>query len=77
MTELIYLGQRQIVEPFLSSLPTDYVENNVDNDYLYDMTSGQAYCLYLSHFLSMWNSRMYEFGAVSLPCNRLFSLDRS
>ena len=30
-----------------------------------EVTRGQAWCLYLSHFLSMWNSRMYEFGAVS------------
>lgn len=28
------------------------------------LTTGQAWCLYLSHFLSMWNSRTYEYGAV-------------
>lgn len=28
------------------------------------LTAGQAWCLYLSHFLSMWNSRTYEYGAV-------------
>ena len=31
-----------------------------------ELTSVQAYYLYVSHFLSMWNSRMYEFGAVSI-----------
>lgn len=29
-----------------------------------DVTSRQAYCLYVSHALSMWNSRMYEFAVV-------------
>jgi hypothetical protein len=29
-----------------------------------DLTRGQAWCLYLSHFLFMWNSRTYEYGAV-------------
>ena len=29
-----------------------------------EMTASQAWCLYSSHLLSMWNSRMYEFGAV-------------
>lgn len=24
----------------------------------------QAWCLYMSHFLSMWNSRSYEYSAV-------------
>ena len=28
------------------------------------LTKGQAYCLFISHTLSMWNSRMYEFGVV-------------
>ena len=31
-----------------------------------EVTSGQAYCLYVSHSLSMWNSRMYEFAVVSI-----------
>lgn len=30
------------------------------------LTTAQAWCLYLSHFLSMWNSRTHEYGAVSL-----------
>lgn len=30
-----------------------------------DVTSRQAYRLYVSHSLSMWNSRMYEFAVVS------------
>ena len=28
------------------------------------LTKRQAYCLFMSHTLSMWNSRMYEFGVV-------------
>ncbi len=32
-----------------------------------DVTSRQAYCLYVSHALSMWNSRMYEFAMVRFP----------
>jgi hypothetical protein len=31
-----------------------------------ELTKEQAWCLYVSHFLSMWNSRTYEYGAVSL-----------
>lgn len=30
------------------------------------LTTRQAYCLFLSHALSMSNSRMYEFGVVSI-----------
>lgn len=29
-----------------------------------NLTKGQAYCLFISHTLSMWNSRMYEFSVV-------------
>ena len=29
------------------------------------LTADQAWSLYLSHALSMWNSRVYEYGAVS------------
>ena len=36
-----------------------------------DVTSGQAYCLYVSHSLSMWNSRMYEFAVVSIKIIRV------
>ena len=44
---------------------------------LEEMTIGQAWCLYLSHFLSMWNSRLYEFGVVStlLPVTWLKTKD--
>lgn len=28
------------------------------------LTKRQAYCLFTSHILSMWNSRMYEFGVI-------------
>ena len=36
-------------------------DHNVRSD---SLTKRQAYCLFLSHILSMWNSRMYEFGVV-------------
>lgn len=39
----------------------DFV-SDLDNE----LTPAQAWCLYLSHFLSMWNSRTYEYGAVPL-----------
>ena len=32
-----------------------------------NLTKSQAWCLFFSHFLSMWNSRMYEYGAVGYP----------
>lgn len=33
------------------------------------LTKRQAYCLFISHILSMWNSRTYEFGVVrDLEC---------
>ena len=32
-----------------------------------ELTNRQAYCLYVSHSLSMWNSRMYEYSVVRLP----------
>lgn len=35
------------------------------------LTKTQAYCLYASHTLSMWDSRMYEFAVVSCA-NHLF-----
>ena len=46
-----------------------------------EMTASQAWCLYCSHMLSMWNSRLYEFGAVracflSLPFSFCGLLDR-
>lgn len=51
-------------EPFLSSTDTsEHAEQPVD-DHDDELTAGQAWCLYLSHFLSMWNSRAYEYGAV-------------
>ena len=33
-------------------------------------TSKQAWCLYVSHFLSMWNSRTYEYATVSMVALR-------
>lgn len=71
MTELSHIGERHLVEPSLSTSSTGSVENNVDDDHFDEVTTGQAYCLYLSHFLSMWNSRMYEFGAVSILLKRM------
>ena len=43
--------------------------------YAEDVTSGQAYCLYVSHSLSMWNSRMYEFAVVCIEIHG-FNLQR-
>ena len=40
------------------SAPSDGAEEE-------ELTPPQAYCLYASHFLSMWNSRAYEYGSVS------------
>ncbi len=71
------MANDKMAEPFLSSSSRDSVEDTVDDDCLDDVTTGQAYCLYLSHFLSMWNSRMYEFGAVSVPCNQVFLRDQN
>jgi hypothetical protein len=31
------------------------------------VTGGQLWGVYVSHFLSTWNSRCYEFAAVSIP----------
>ena len=53
-------------EPFLDDERQEIGEQGEDEvDGGDEVTRGQAWCLYLSHFLSMWNSRMYEFGAVS------------
>lgn len=66
MLELSHVGERHLVEPFLSTSSPESEEDKVHDDHADEVTAGQAYCLYLSHFLSMWNSRMYEFGAVSI-----------
>ena len=43
-----------------------------DDVVLFDvLTKRQAYCLFMSHTLSMWNSRMYEFGVVRFSCASL------
>lgn len=50
--------------PSLDPFP-DYVgTGEFVEDATPSLTKGQAWSLYLSHSLSMWNSRMYEFGAV-------------
>lgn len=41
------------------------VVNDSQHAQVDELDSTQAYCLYVSHLLSMWNSRMYEFGVVS------------
>ena len=64
--------------PPLSAVPvkeedSDDVEGVVDGGhgaYADDVTSGQVYCLYVSHSLSMWNSRMYEFAVVRIKIQR-------
>ncbi|KAJ9602313.1 hypothetical protein H2200_013168 [Cladophialophora chaetospira] len=44
------------------SLAEDTTKHGLAHDD--ELTQGQAWCLYLSHFLSMWNSRTYEYGAI-------------
>ena len=33
-----------------------------------ELTKRQAYYLFMSHTLCMWNSRMFEFGVVRAHC---------
>ena len=40
---------------------------NDRNAHSHEFTTRQAYLLYASHSLSMWNSRMYEYGVVRPP----------
>ena len=42
----------------------DLVDQNVHS---HEFSTDQAYLLYASHSLSMWNSRMYEYGVVRPP----------
>ena len=58
-------GERLVDLSGRTSLEEEEGGNDGLGDVDDEVTSGQAWCLYLSHFLSMWNSRMYEFGAVS------------
>lgn len=61
----------------LSSSPTNESEHG--NEFAADrddaLTGSQAWCLYISHFLSMWNSRTYEYGAVGCTVTLLFEPD--
>lgn len=41
-----------------------YNSEEGQDPYFDSLTKRQAYCLFVSHILSMWNSRMYEFGVV-------------
>ena len=66
------LGNAQSVDSPISfaPVPVDELDSDSDDDghdtALDELTSRQAYCLYVSHSLSMWNSRMYEFSVVRL-----------
>jgi len=44
------------------------------SDTLTPLTSAQAICLYISHFLCTWNARTYEFAVVRLDDIRSASL---
>lgn len=74
MIEVDDVGDSQPGDAFLAH-PHQSIEQNASHDTDDDVTRGQAWCLYCSHFLSMWNSRIYEFGAVSRTTHGLYSLD--
>ena len=66
-------------------VPVNEIDSSIDDDGhdtpFDEFTGRQAYRLYVSHSLSMWNSRMYEFGVVrhlhlSLISAKLRSLKR-
>ena len=63
MAEYGHVSQRPASNPFRDA-STDPAEGSLDYAHSDELTRKQAWCLYLSHFLSMWNSRMYEFAAV-------------
>lgn len=66
MTQPRDAGEYQPVNSSPINLPSEELrENGTDQAHSDAVTRAQAWCLYLSHFLSMWNSRMYEFSAVS------------
>ena len=66
------LGQAQETAPLHSNsfpmpLMEDQESHNSEDAHdppFDDLTKHQAYCLFISHTLSMWNSRMYEFSVV-------------
>lgn len=66
------LGQAQenVALPRVTSpMPMMEYQESHDGEEAHDaysnsLTKRQAYCLFISHILSMWNSRMYEFGVV-------------
>ena len=67
------LGNAQSVDfaPIsFTPVPVDELDSDSDDDghdTPFDkLTSRQAYYLYVSHSLSMWNLRMYEFSVVRL-----------
>ncbi len=59
-----------LTELLFGSGPDEDVEHDGRRALLDGLNRRQAYCLYISHFLSMWNSRMYEFGVVSGTLSR-------
>ena len=63
MAEPSHVGRHLESNPFTGSARTS-AEDNLDYARSDELTRKQAWCLYLSHTLSMWNSRMYEFAAV-------------
>jgi len=71
MIDVNDVGDSQPGDPFLVHAPQRFGQNasHDDDD---EVTRGQAWCLYCSHFLSMWNSRIYEFGAVSCAAHGSF-----
>ena len=73
MTQFSHVGEHSPID--YSSFESPRVRHrteDVDHAVSDEVTRGEAWCLYLSHFLSMWNSRMYEFGAVSISIDRFF-----
>lgn len=69
MAEQSRVGPRPESDAFRDSSRSS-AEDNVNYAHCDDLTQKQAWCLYLSHFLSMWNSRMYEWAVVKIPCSK-------
>lgn len=67
MAERSRVGERPESDPFTDAFRNS-AEDKMDYAHCDDLTRKQAWCLYLSHFLSMWNSRMYEWAVVRTFC---------
>ena len=63
-----HVGPYQHLDPLAANVSREPRgdDTSVNDAQLDELTIGQAWCLYSSYFLSMWNGRMYEFGAVSV-----------